>query len=458
MASATRAVSDSDVGTLAAATTSLFLASIFYGDVWLGITVPSSMLLAPFVGIAWLPLKVRKAAPWAALPLLGLVSIIFVQALLGHPPKGKLDAVVYLPLVYAVVTIAVLRRAQLTTAGLAKAIFAGGGVSVMVMAWMALAVPSDLYIVPGQDILATAETYRQLKTRDRPSPTLSGPVAEKALAVNAPVGQPSVPPELQPSAPIRGAPPLAFEPTTLTSDMRSFYKLKATVRNALGQSNYIAVFLVFLTSVALFGGYNLTAALFAIASAATLSRFGIVFLLFVAVVYLMQRLTYSPRRVALTLAAVALACWPMLFVFRDSFVSLPGMASLEVRSNYWLSGVDGAALSPWIGQPRQYVLDSLGVTTTWNPHNSVLFLVSIFGLFGLAFYLAYVAIALRTIFVRAATSSVWTGVFVGLLVALVWSTVEIVVMTPAFEVLLASMCILARNDFAPTKIPELQRY
>lgn len=47
---------------LRAALAGSFLVSIFYGDIWLGITVPVAMLLLPFVFIVYAHMPRRPAA------------------------------------------------------------------------------------------------------------------------------------------------------------------------------------------------------------------------------------------------------------------------------------------------------------------------------------------------------------------------------------------------------------
>jgi O-antigen ligase len=98
------------------------------------------------------------------------------------------------------------------------------------------------------------------------------------------------------------------------------------------------------------------------------------------------------------------------------------------------------------GAPRSAILDQYGYLITWNPHNSLLWVASIFGVFGLAFYLAYIVIAMRGIYQRAKESPLWHGIFVGFAIAFVWSFVEIIVLTPAFEIMLALAYGLSKTN------------
>ena len=86
----------------------LFLISVFYGYVWIGVTLPLSMLVLPLVFVAYFDRDVVTNIPRGALLLLGMTIPVGLQALAGRPLQGKTDAVVFLSVVYAVATVITL--------------------------------------------------------------------------------------------------------------------------------------------------------------------------------------------------------------------------------------------------------------------------------------------------------------------------------------------------------------
>src|SRR5215203_2576720 len=93
--------------------TSLFIVSILYGDVWLGITVPVAMLLLPLVFAVHAKAGTFSSIPRGCILLMGIVVPIAFQFALGRPLHGKSDVVVYLPIAYAAATMFVLQNAAL---------------------------------------------------------------------------------------------------------------------------------------------------------------------------------------------------------------------------------------------------------------------------------------------------------------------------------------------------------
>lgn len=136
---------------------------------------------------------------------------------------------------------------------------------------------------------------------------------------------------------------------------------------------------------------------------------------------------------------------------------LPGLDLTVARLQYWSTGLGVAASHPLLGAPRSTFLEEFGYEVIWNPHNGVLWLIANFGIVGLAAYCAY-ALLVMTEFARAAqTSRLWLGVLVGAAIGLAWSFTEIIVMTPAFEILLATLYAIARagrSASAPQPSPE----
>ena len=68
-----------------------------------------------------------------------------------------------------------------------------------------------------------------------------------------------------------------------------------------------------------------------------------------------------------------------------------------------------------------------------------------FGQIGVVSYCSYVWLAMREIAKAAEAPDLRRGIFVGMILILAWGLVEIIVLTPAFELLLAALYIFAVN-------------
>ena len=397
---------------------SLFIVSILYGDVWLGMTVPLSMLVLPIVFLAYAKAGTFSNIPPGCTLLLAMVVPVAFQFALGRPLNGKPDVVVYLPIVYAAATIFVLQSAALTDKALWRALTVGGVVTAVVMVLMVSFIPAGKFLVPGQNFYATVTTYERSldeKARTQQSGTQRTPTM--------------TPEEL-------GLQNSEFEV--------GFYALKRSIKNALGISNYISAFFVFLFTVSLFHQQRFAVALFALLTVATLSRFGVIFLGLAVGVWLLHRRRVNPVTLAVgALGSGVLVMLVVLFVARQFDSLLP--TSVSNRSVYWESAVDVIAAHPVVGAPRSHILEEFDRNIIWNPHSVLLWVTSIAGFLGLTFYLLYLFVGLAEIHHRISYSSVWTGVFFGFVILLTWSLIEPVAMTPAFEVLFASLYALARN-------------
>ncbi|RUU81291.1 O-antigen ligase [Mesorhizobium sp. M7A.F.Ca.MR.362.00.0.0] len=425
----------------------LFVAAIFIGDVWLvKLTLPVSMLVLPFLFLRRDQLSIRL--PPAAIPLLSLGAIIGLQfaSNFWNPAfRWKSDLAVWLPLVFGGVTVIAIRPWTLSDARARQAMIVGGAITSGIMLGMMVFAPKGLFIVPGQDATHVEAIYagERAQSAARAETPILAPVAPVAPA--RPVKGTAAPATAQPSSPAVATPAgrEAFA-TEMQQGDQAFYNLKNRARNALGLSNYIAVFLLFLFAVTLFSGAPLLATAFAICTVLTLSRFGIAFLAIVWAVYFL-RSRFRPINAALVWSAMVAAGLVVAYVFRSDLANIPGITSVTIRFEYWRSGIVALLDHPLFGAPRSVFLVELGNSVTWNPHNSVLWVAVNFGLIGLAAYLAYVGIVMREVAKAAETSPLFTGAFVGLALVLVWSLVEIIALTPAFEILMAATYSLALN-------------
>jgi len=397
----------------------LFLVAVFYGDIWIGLTIPVAMLILPFMFLAFPPngFSLRRAVPLGAILLLGIIVSVVLQGVSGHPIAGKEDAVVFLPIAYSVLTIIGFRRTTLPDEVLWRALLAGGLLTGAVMVVLALVLQPGEFLIPGQNYAQTDQAFQQNKTA-RPS----------VVAGTATPASETAPPMFD------------FTPAT-DSSTTSFYGTKESLKNALGRSNYIAVFFVILFTVALFRR-SWFAVVFAVLATATLSRFAIVFIGCAAVLWWLNRRKFRTTWLAVGFLSASVVGVASMLVAAQ-FVPLP--ASFAARVAYWQSGMLVGAHSPIFGMPRSEILDVFKFSIVWNPHDLFLWALAISGLIGLVLYVAYVFVALSAIYEASKTSKLWSGIFFGLIAALSWSLVEIIAMTPAFEILLGCLYCLARN-------------
>lgn len=389
----------------------LFVVAIFMGDVWLGITVPISMLLAPVLFVT-MPVSVRDLIP-ALLMLAGLAAVVGLRWASGFSPNGKSDLVVYLPFAYAGLTILALRNVRVEDRSLGRVIVAGGAITGAFMLIVAAVAPPGTAFVPGQNFWATDQQYaesRKTETLSREQATLSEDKTPQLFGAEATKGE------------------------------YKFYDVKNRFKTPLGLSNYLAVFFVFAFIVSAFTDRNWWAALFAAFTLVTLSRFGIGFLILSGVCVGLYRLRISPLRIAVFTVAVSAAMIATLWFARD-VPFLP--TSLTARIDLWKTGVEAIALNPLIGSFRSQVIETLNLSLTWNPHNLILLVWTYFGAIGLVLYLGYLSIILRAFYCLSVDSKLWAGVFVGSVVLLCWGGFEPVAMTAAFEILMATLYVLA---------------
>jgi O-antigen ligase/polysaccharide polymerase Wzy-like membrane protein len=420
------------------AVTALFIVSILYGNIWLGITIPVSILLLPLVFFAYVKVNTFRNIPAGALLLLGMAVPIALQWAVGRPPVGKPDAVVYLPLLYAIATMIGLQSASLPERMVWRSLTLGGVITALVMLVMMAFVPSGRYLIPGQDAWMTQLKYQQSRLETQRRHLATGGEGGAARSATGDAEGKLAPAEL-------GLENSSFE--------TGFYDVKRSVRNALGTSNYIAAYFVFLFTVSLFYGGWISRSLLALATLATFSRFGVLFLGFAVVLWMLSR-----RGVKSTTLTVGALVFGLVIVVGTSIVGgyfdsyLP--TSVNIRTKYWKTGVDVVAQHPLIGAPRSHILEQFNLNITWNPHNSLLWVIAFSGVLGLFFYVSFLLVSLARIHRNIPGSPLWAGVFFGFVILVMWSFVEPIALTPAFDVLLAALYAVARNaQAAQRRVP-----
>lgn len=58
----------------------------------------------------------------------------------------------------------------------------------------------------------------------------------------------------------------------------------------------------------------------------------------------------------------------------------------------------------------------------------------------------YIWIIMRELGSRARHSEIWMGILIGVATILIWSLLEAIILTPAFEILLATLYVLAHSS------------
>jgi len=234
-------------------------------------------------------------------------------------------------------------------------------------------------------------------------------------------------------------------------DGTGYYALKLHAETPLGRSNYLAVFIGFALLVSTF--WSGWASLLLIpALLLTLSRTGIALVLVFLLIRFMRSRRYWRLALVMALAFVGASYYfaDQIYDFLD--YELHGALSpdsVKVRWTAWVATLELIARNPWFGVPRSFYKDALDVAAPgkdlWDPHNSVLHVLVSFGVIGLMFYGAYIAIVYREIYRAGLTDRFWRGVSWGYSLVLVWSLFEPILLTPAIELLQAHLLIMARS-------------
>lgn len=359
------------------------------------------------------PLHLVRAIPPGALWLVLTAAPVVAQAALGHGPIGRTDYVVYLPLVWATVAVVAVARAELSERWLFRALVTGALVTAMLMVVSLFRGELHDYAIPGQDPrvvhLRATELARQL-----------------GITPDAIGGEEVVP---------------------LSAGMLKYYQWKLLARSPLGSSNYLAIFFLFLLNVTLYSrrrGRIVLAVLFTALIAITLSRIGMVFTAASFAVHAADRRgRLRPLLIGGGIVVTAGAATAAMMVGAGIAGRLG--TSLAIRLQKQVEAVEVIVRHPWFGIPRSEIVRIFGHPITWHPHNGLLQVLVLFGVIGAACYVIYLVLVLRTIQRRATDSDLWRGIFAGLCIVLCWSTIEIVLLTPHFQLLVAVLYGLARE-------------
>lgn len=405
-----------------------FIVAIFMGDVYAGLTVLLAAFLLPlflFFPVGRNPIRLA-AFVLAAMgaPVLGRIIIE------GFP--SKLDLTVYLPVFYG--ALALMIGPVMSPKQIRAGVMWGGGATAVTMLVFAAVVPANVYVIPGQAYWKTDLDYASELGLALSEPREHSPISDQTLL-----------PETL-SAPHIDAPLDAHESNgsvrifggEVSGVDAQLYSWKNRFKNFLGLSNYVSAFLVLGMTVALFTRKYLFAVIFGALVAIMMSRLGSLFGVAALIFWGASRVGV-PRW--LTYAGFAGSVCAALFIVAFFADAMP--TSVQVRAEYWKTGVWAISESPLLGWSRSSLLAATGWTPTWNPHNILLWVTVYTGVFGLVLYLCYLAVSLRELSSAARTSPVFEGALVGIMICLAWSMFEPIAMTPAFELLMATLVLSA---------------
>lgn len=404
-----------------------FLASIFYGDIYFGVTIPlACLLLFPLGCLALWYVGPRVFLPRPATwPLLGFLLIPIFQTGIGRPPS-RFDLGSYLPIVYAAVSYQILSflpvRQEVVRVGILIGTVALAGLTL----WSILFVGPNQQYIPGQDPSITETHFSEIIT-SLPDTELTGNQATEPrnIAGGAAVQE-------------------IDDQTTL-----EFYRYKQTVKTPLGASNYLAVFFMFGFSVALFTRHFAVALLSAAFIFLTMSRFGVIFTVIPIITFAAAKIWQSPRRQIIIGACILIIAGATVSAY-VSGLPLPGLQSMQARYDIAQSAFTPISESPIFGQPRSRVVTDLQYPANWHPHNFILWLLSLGGVVGLVLYCSYLCVISRNLW-ELRHKQMWMGVIVGFATLLLWGLFEIIFLSPAWEILLAACAAVAFRNAEQAK-------
>lgn len=404
-----------------------FLASIFYGDIYFGVTIPlACFLLFPMGCLALWHVGPRvflpRPATWL---LLGFLLIPIFQTVIGRSPS-RFDLGSYLPVIYAAVCYQVLSFLSVREDVVRVGILAGTVALAGLTLWSIFFVGPDQQYIPGQDPSVTEEHISEIIS--------SLPVTERT-------GDEAAEPRQ-----IAGGAAVQEIDDQATLE---FYRYKQTVKTPLGASNYLAVFFMLGFSVALFTRHFAVAFLSAAFIVLTMSRFGIIFMVFPIATFAAARVWKSPRRQLIIGACILIIAGATVAAYVLG-LQFPGLQSIQARYDIAQSAFAPISDSPIFGQPRSRVVTDLQYPANWHPHNFVLWLLSLGGGVGLVLYCSYLGVISRHLW-ELRRRRVWMGVIVGYTTLLLWGLFEIIFLTPALEILLAACAAVAFRNAEDAK-------
>lgn len=386
-----------------------FVASIFYGDLYVGITVPLALvLLAPLAVIALLRSGLSAIIPVAPVWfLLSFVAIIpTLQVMVGTPPT-RFDLGSYLPIIYAALAFQVMAFLPVSNRAVTNGLFIGVLLLGGMLAYSIVLDEPGRELIPGQSLERTEARFRETVEKDAVPTVLSGEPTVSAVA------------------------PVEDEST------RRFYRYKQTLVTPLGSSNYLSVFCLFVFTVAVFIRRYLVALVCATLIGLTMSRLGLILMLVPVAVLTIDTIRGTNGSKLLTWAAVGIVPAAVAILYFSGLHNL-GLQSLAVRQAIAASAFLVIADHPLLGLPRSLIIQTGPYAANWHPHNMFLWLLSFSGVVGTLLYTSYLASLGRGLWLLR-RERLWLGLLVATATLVVFSMADIVFLTPAVELLVAAL-------------------
>lgn len=407
--------------------------SLFYGDVWIGITIPLSVIvfsISPFFSKRRILARKINLAP-GLLILSSVFFVVFLQKLIGIGPTTRSDYILYLPLFYALLCIFVTSNVPIEDRLLGQSVFAGTILLAGIMLFAVWFLPQGSQFLLSQHIPTANEVFREgaaSKTVETSRVSERDKSCDPSSAISTCLEETLAPSDSKLSE--------AYQIDDLS---RKIYDWKSKLRTPLGFSNYIALFFVFCVCVSLFSRNFSMASFATVATIVTVSRNGYVFL---AVAYGLWGIRmwrgWSP--IYANIVALGAIFLPMvIFSIAPIISSYPQAGSILVRVVHW-EGALQALKSVWItGGARSYIMQIIDVGVYWNPHNTILWVAVIFGVLGLLIYSLYYVVVMKAIYIQAKSSCLWQGVYVGVAIMMAWGMLDVIALAPSYEMLVGAL-------------------
>lgn len=248
---------------------------------------------------------------------------------------------------------------------------------------------------------------------------------------------------------------MVLSSVSVLSAINDFYEIKNSMITPLGSSNYLAVFILISFTVALYFSRYIVGSVLAIALFITFSRTGyVMFFITVCIWYVDKKIALSNQAkkiVSLVSVAVLIIVWLLLCTNVDS---LP--QSLANRAELWREAINQVTRYPLFGVPRSEYLKIFN-GLAWDPHNSILNLLILVGVVGFALYGYYLYVVLSTFRRLAHDSLMWKSIYYAVSVSLVWSLFEVILLTPAYDILLSVLFCFARSREKESEFPVVRK-
>lgn len=232
-----------------------------------------------------------------------------------------------------------------------------------------------------------------------------------------------------------------------------YYEQKLIIETPLGRSNYLAAFLIFIFALSL--PRNIIISMTAlVAIFCTMSRGGVLALIAFFVIFIFFR---KRKIFFLMMGMVFLGLMVASVIFFGGFNEIKEsidfqdleLESVVNRFNLWAFGADVFLQNPIFGVGpntfRTFVEMAGNIEDVWGVHNSVLLILLNYGVLGLVFYVIYLIIIYKNIYMAEMLDKRFFYLRIGFLTLLVFGLYEPLIGSAAFELLLVFIFVLARS-------------